>query len=246
MQFFRPLSPVKAITFDLDDTLYNNEPIIRKAEAALQHHIGKHHPRAATLTPQQWHQLKVDSITNNPLLASDMGRLRLSVLRMALSEDFGLSMKDNGPHTELDAAVKLCFDCFYDARSNFTLADEVHQTLSTLAQSLPLVAITNGNVNAKKVGIDKYFHHIYHASVKRRMKPARDMFDEASQALDLPPENILHVGDNLKKDVYAAINAGFQSAWFACNRPMQLRNERVSVLPHIVLDSLAELTVFTR
>ena len=227
MQFFRPLSTVKAITFDLDDTLYNNEPIIQQAEEALRLHIGKHHPRAATLNAKQWKRLKVDSIANNPLLASDMGKLRLTVLRMALSEDFGLSVSDNEPHAELDAAVKRCFDCFYDARSNFTLADEVHNTLATLAQCMPLVAITNGNVNAKKVGIDKYFKHIYHASVKRRMKPARDMFDEASHALNLPPQHILHVGDNLQKDVYAAINAGFQSAWFACNRPMQLHIEPV-------------------
>ena len=32
MKFYRPLRPFKAISFDLDDTLYDNHPIIEKAE----------------------------------------------------------------------------------------------------------------------------------------------------------------------------------------------------------------------
>ena len=58
MQFFRPINKVKAMTFDLDDTLYNNEPIIRKAEKALQAHIAKHHPVAAKLSANHWFALK--------------------------------------------------------------------------------------------------------------------------------------------------------------------------------------------
>ncbi|MGP1084095.1 5-amino-6-(5-phospho-D-ribitylamino)uracil phosphatase YigB, partial [Serratia sp. CY58181] len=29
MQFYRPLRPLAALTFDLDDTLYDNRPVIR-------------------------------------------------------------------------------------------------------------------------------------------------------------------------------------------------------------------------
>ena len=76
------------------------------------------------------------------------------------------------------------------------------------------------------------------------MKPAKDMFNEAANILDIEPKHILHVGDNLIKDVYGAINAGYQAAWFACNRPMRLSHERVFVLPHVKLDTIDELTVF--
>ena len=76
------------------------------------------------------------------------------------------------------------------------------------------------------------------------MKPAREMFDEAAEHLGIAPKHILHVGDNLIKDVKGAINAGYQAAWFACNRQMKLANEPVSVLPHIALDNLNELTYF--
>lgn len=32
MRFYRPLSPVRAMTFDLDDTLYDNRPVMDKTE----------------------------------------------------------------------------------------------------------------------------------------------------------------------------------------------------------------------
>ncbi len=70
------------------------------------------------------------------------------------------------------------------------------------------------------------------------------MFEQAADKLGIAPQHILHVGDNLQKDVYASINAGFQSAWYACNRPMALQLEKVSVLPHVVLDNLSELLAF--
>ena len=58
MQFFRSINSVGAMTFDLDDTLYNNEPIIRRAEQALQTHIAEYHQQAAKLTSLDWLQLK--------------------------------------------------------------------------------------------------------------------------------------------------------------------------------------------
>ena len=41
MQCYRPVSPVKAMTFDLDDTLYDNEPIIADATEALNQRIAE-------------------------------------------------------------------------------------------------------------------------------------------------------------------------------------------------------------
>ncbi|MEC7634360.1 MAG: HAD-IA family hydrolase [Pseudomonadota bacterium] len=245
MQFFRSINSVEAMTFDLDDTLYNNEPIIRCAEQALQAHIAEHHQQAAKLTSLDWLQLKRAAIAKDARLASDMGQLRRVVLSAALSGTPAnqLSIVPT-EDTALRAAVDSCFNCFYDARSDFALASNVHHTLDKLSQHLPLVGITNGNVNAQKVGLDRYFTAILHASVERPMKPAQNMFDEAASLVKVTPSHILHVGDNIIKDVFGAINAGYQSAWFACNRPMQLKLEPVSVLPHVQLDSLEELIQF--
>ena len=124
------------------------------------------------------------------------------------------------------------------------MTDEVRQVLAALAAKVPLIAITNGNVDTVQIGINEFFTATYHASLGRPSKPHRHMFDEAAQTLDLAPQDILHVGDNLEKDVLGAHRAGLQTAWIAVNRPMDLRHEDVSVLPSVHLHSLAELLWF--
>lgn len=236
MRFFRPIHAVRAVTFDLDDTLYNNEPIIQSATQALQQHLQENFPHAAALPLKKWQTIKRDLIKETPELSSDMGQLRLRSLQVALRQDVAKA--------DIEREAENCFTLFYQARSDFSLAEDVHQTLATLAEQVPLIGITNGNVDADSVGFSQYFTHILHANLSRPMKPHRAMFDEAAQLCDLPPSQILHVGDNLEKDVMGAHRAGFQTAWFACNRPMNLKHEPASVLPSVMLDSLTELTHF--
>ncbi|AUC86940.1 haloacid dehalogenase [Alteromonas sp. MB-3u-76] len=249
MQFFKPVNKVKAMTFDLDDTLYDNEPVIRQAEAALAAHLAEHHPHAATLSPRNWYDLKCAAIKLDPRLGSDMGQLRKVILTAALSGKNSSTLcveiaNDDSHNSQLKQEVEACFNCFYDARSNLTLAPDVHHILQHLSTRMPLIGITNGNVDADKIGITPYFDTILHASLTRPMKPAVGMFNEAAALLELPASHILHVGDNLVKDVLGAVNANFQAAWFACNRPMDLHNEPVSVLPHVALSSLSDLAYF--
>ncbi|NMH59914.1 HAD-IA family hydrolase [Alteromonas ponticola] len=233
MKIYRPLKPIKAMTFDLDDTLYDNGPIIRAAEAALNVHLKKHHPAAANLAPADWKKIKADLIKANPALASDMGQLRMQSLLTALSDELA--------EHDLETAAKACFDYFYDKRSDFEIEQNIHALLAELAQKIPLIAITNGNVDPDKVGIADYFTHFFHASVDLPMKPAPALFEAAMEKLTCSPEHILHIGDNLIKDVQGAINAGMQTAWYAHDRGMIMRQEKATVLPSIELHSLDEL-----
>jgi putative hydrolase of the HAD superfamily len=140
--------------------------------------------------------------------------------------------------------VQTCFDWFYFERSNFKVGEAQCQLLAKLAERLPLVAITNGNVNTQQIGIDDYFQHTFKASRKNPMKPHAHMFDQAAAYLNVSRGSILHVGDNLEKDVWGATNAGFSSAWHACDRPMQIEKESVQVLPNVEIHQLDELLAF--
>ena len=46
MKFYRQLGSIKAMTFDLDDTLYDNRPIIRHVEEQMVAWLFSHHPVA--------------------------------------------------------------------------------------------------------------------------------------------------------------------------------------------------------
>lgn len=234
MRFYRPLKSVKAITFDLDDTLYDNGPVIRAAERQLDELIASQFPQAARLTPEQWRQIKIDLIRENPALASDMGQLRLQSLKLALANDVP-------PGPALDEAARSCFDCFYTARSTMMLDSQTLEILAELSARCPLVAITNGNVDPERIGIAPYFSRFLHASLSRPSKPHPHMFKEAALILGLSPGQVLHVGDNLEKDVFGAISAGMQAAWYAVNRPMRLNQETTRVLPHVQLSALEDL-----
>ena len=106
---------------------------------------------------------------------------------------------------------------------------------------MPLVAITNGNVDLQQIGLEGYFCACFKASIKLPMKPDKAMFDAAQAYLNVPHENILHVGDNLPKDIYGALRAGYQTAWYAEDRDMKMRNEKAQVLPHVQLSHLTQL-----
>jgi putative hydrolase of the HAD superfamily len=142
---------------------------------------------------------------------------------------------------ELEAATTMCFEHFYFQRSNFTLNRNIHSLLKTLSDRLPLVAITNGNVDLQRIGLDGYFSVCFKASVELPMKPNKAMFDAAQAYLNIPHGNILHVGDNLPKDIYGALRAGYQTAWYAEDRSMNIRNEQAQILPHVQLSQLTEL-----
>lgn len=237
MIVYKPLSHIRAISFDLDDTLYDNMPYIHKAEKLLAEYIAKHYPIASCLTQTQWLNFKRQILKAQPDLVNDIGALRITAMTNAF---VSVGMDSD----LIPSAVSDCFDYFYYQRSNFKVAKPVRNILKELSTMIPIAAITNGNADLNAIGIAKYFSCIVHASPKHPMKPNSAMFDHVAESLDIPANNILHVGDCLDKDIKGAINSGYQSAWLAVNRPMNLVNEDVSLLPHIQLDELKELTEF--
>lgn len=238
MQFFRPINKIKAMTFDLDDTLYDNSPIIKQAEAALLARLRETFPKTADLPKNAWQHIKTTLIQQDARLASDMTMLRTQSLYHALAIEKLTEQERNR------AAQQLC-NHFYRARSNFHVAANYTQVLTKLATKIPLIAITNGNVDTTAIGISPFFKQCLHASIQRPKKPSRHMFIEAMQYLNLAPHHILHIGDSLVNDVLGAHRVGMHTAWFACNRAMVLKKERAPVLPSVQLDNFNQLLHFT-
>jgi len=234
MIYYKKLKPIQAITFDLDDTLYENTSVIVNAERSLIEFMHQQYPATRHVDKGFWRIQQQAHILANPSLKNDMGELRRLTLKTGFRK-LGLS------GVELDTATTLCFKHFYFQRSNFTLNRNIHSLLKILADRLPLVAITNGNVDLQQIGISEYFCGSFKASLELPMKPHKAMFDAAQTFLSIPHENILHVGDNLPKDIYGALKAGFQTAWYAEDRSMNMRNENAHVLPHVQLSHLTQL-----
>lgn len=225
------------ISFDLDDTFYDNMPYIYAAEKALNEYIKKHYPTVAKVQKHEWLSIREQILASSPWLKNEIGEFRKLVLERGFEQA--------GVHeSEISSGVAECFAFFFRKRSDFKVPQSVNHVLSLLAKHFKLAAITNGNVDCEAIGISQHFETIIHASTKYPMKPEPAIFLKAAKDLDLMPKQILHVGDDLHKDIYGATNAGYQTAWLAVNRKMLLHRERVSLLPNIQLNELSELTIF--
>ena len=198
------LSKVKAISFDLDDTLWDCAPAIAKAEAALFEWHTRHTPEITRAHNRaELQDYRTEFRKNNPALKGCVTEMRLAGLRHLLGS-FGYS----------PSLAEEAFSVFFKARSEVDLYADVLDMLRTLSSSFRLAAITNGNADLQSIGISMYFTHIYAANLTLLEKPAPDMFDLCLHDLDIPACALLHVGDNPVTDIFGASAVGVQTLWF--------------------------------
>jgi len=233
MQFYRRLYPVKAISFDLDDTLYNNVPVMQRAEQAVRDFLANEFPQTAPWQASDWLQHRLQIMRAQPDLSSNMTQLR----RVALAEGLRqFAVTEN----EINAGVDAAFAHFMAHRNAVEISPQVHTALAQLAQYYPLFALSNGNVNVAEIGLSDYFTGVYQPSDALRGKPFADMFLAAQQQLpDIAPRHWLHVGDSPSADVLGAHRVGWQSAWFTGGLG---KYEHLQVLPTLVYNDLQQLT----
>ncbi|RUO79886.1 phosphoesterase [Idiomarina tyrosinivorans] len=230
MKFFRRPKPVKAISFDLDDTLYDNVPVMLNAEQQVQAFIQQRYPSLRDWRIEDWRALRLEVMQRYPELATNMTELRLKTLAIGL---------EKSGEQQIETHAQRIMEEFLRHRNAVTISAETHQLLTRLKQRYPLFALSNGNVNVDEIGLADYFSAVIQPSVSIRGKPHEDMFKLAQSYLpDIPASAWLHVGDHPVSDVVGAQRAGWQTAWFndGLGRPEHLR-----VLPTIELSRVTDL-----
>ena len=184
MHFYRPLRPVAAMTFDLDDTLYDNHPVISRTTKESHAFLQAYHPKLHAFSVRQYQQLRDGLREQEPEIYHDVSEWRRRAVELAML-NAGLST------TGADKGSREVMAHFAHWRSQIEVPEETHVTLAALAQRMPLAAITNGNAEPHRFGLDKYFTFILRAGPHGRAKPYHDMYHLAAEKLDLPLENIL-------------------------------------------------------
>ena len=230
MQCYRRLTKVKALSFDLDDTLYANQPIMLAAYEKMVAFFAAELGDKRVYDFSFWLTYRDLAVKQNPELKHDVAAARLHSYILGL-QALGYQLQD------AQALAEKALAYFVKVRSDFTVPEASHQLLNDLAQKFPLAAISNGNVDTKAIGIDHYFSEIYHAGEGLKQKPDAHMFELAAAKLNIAPEHILHVGDCGKADIQGAVLAGYQTAWL----PRYGIGKLLALLPNIELTDINEL-----
>lgn len=198
------VSRIRAITLDLDDTLWPVWPTIARAEAVLQDWFCQHAPATAALCADRTvlSDVRLQLNASRVDLAHDLSALRLEAIRLVLQR------AGDDP-----ALAEPAFEAFFAERQRVDLFEDALPALEFLSSRFPVVALSNGNADVQRVGIGAHFK----ASVSARGfgvgKPDPRIFHAAAEAAGVESAAVLHIGDDAHLDGVGALRAGMQLAW---------------------------------
>jgi putative hydrolase of the HAD superfamily len=201
------VNTIRTITLDLDDTLWDIAPVIRRAETRLREWLAERYPRIVDLhQPEDIVELRAQIVAEFEDQSHDLTFIRRQVLaRMGVAAGYG------------DGFVDEAFAVFDTERNTVELFPDVRPVLESLASRYTLVAVTNGNARLDRIGIDHLFDAVVSARSAGAAKPARPIFDAAVSVGGAAAHETLHVGDHPEFDVQGARAAGLRTAWLNRN-----------------------------
>lgn len=198
---------IKAVTFDLDDTLWPLYDVIMNSHKLSNDWLINKHPQMkevlfSTKEREMWQRL----IKAEPSLANRLSELRKKVIETLLVEN---GVEISSASIDSDKAFKI----FLDERHKVTYFENVLEVLARLKEVYQLGVLTNGNASIETLGIDHLFDFYLNAEMVNDSKPGAKMFEEAISITNLKPNEICHVGDHPVNDVEGALNVGFKAIW---------------------------------
>jgi putative hydrolase of the HAD superfamily len=195
---------IRALTFDLDDTLWDNRSVLMAAEQAMYDWLTYDYPRiAARYSLEDLRQLRIELVRENPDLRNRISELRRQSLRLA-AHSSGYD----------DSLVEPAFAVFLEARHRITLYDDVTPALQRLrAAGYRLGSITNGNADVQRLGIGHLFDFSLTAESVGHAKPHPRLFETACRLAAVQPAQLAHVGDEAETDLAGGLAAGVTVIW---------------------------------
>ena len=204
------LTGVKAVTFDVDGTLWDFQTVMRHSLGKVLEELGRLDPEAAAMFNVE-KLVEVRDRVHDELrgVVVNLNELRVEGFRRALSEA--------GRPNEL-LATHLCGLYFEHRDAGRSPFRDVFPTLQALHPRYTLGVLSNGNTYPPDLGLDGLFEFTVvsqdHGGIE---KPDPRIFEIALEKAGCSPEELIHVGDSLENDIVGAKKAGVKSVWLNRN-----------------------------
>jgi len=218
---------IKVIAFDLDDTLWNVDPVIIRAEKTLYEWLCTHVP-GFEYDAHKMREVRDRVLSQQPELLGRLTELRSRVIECALT-DHGV------PESKIIATEAM--EIFLIARNQVEFFDGAINTIIHISAKYQLGALTNGNADITRLGLSPYFTFAFSAEEVGAPKPAPNLFHKALSHTKVKATEMIYVGDDRVKDIDAANAVGLNTIW--------LRNKRragsAKSEPDSIIENLSQL-----
>jgi len=198
---------IEVITFDLDNTLWDVEPALLRAEQAQQDWLREHRPGSVEAYDHEglW-QFKQSVWRRHPQLSHHVSQMRIQML-------LELQLAAGYSEPEARRGAEQAFAVFLQERHRVQLYEEALEVLEELAARYTLGALTNGNADVYKTDAGEYFDFAFLAEDIGASKPHPDMFQAALQRVKVQASKVVHVGDDPEHDIGGARKVGMHTVW---------------------------------
>lgn len=198
---------ISVITFDLDNTLWDVEPVLIRAEEAQQLWLKQHRPGAVeAFDHDSLFEFKKSVWQRHPHLLHHVSHMRTQML-------YELLTAAGYAEDEARSGAQQAFEVFLQERRKVVLYEEALGVLELLAEKFTLGALTNGNADIYKTDAAEYFDFAFLAEDIGTSKPHPDMFHAALQQTGVSAQQIIHVGDDPEHDIQGAHDVGMHTVW---------------------------------
>lgn len=207
------MNGIKAIGFDMDDTLYDRDLIYRSAYDLVTRYVVKSDVEFEkfNLVYQECSLVEYQKFMSGEKTFDEYQLDR-----------FVDAFKELNIDIDIDQAK--IFQAIYDyQKKHVQLRQFMEKILLDLVErdDIKIFLLTNGpsdnqRKKIKNLKLDKFFSEdeIFISGDLSVSKPDRKIFDHVSEKLNLDPSSIVYIGDNLENDVIGALEAGWQAIYY--------------------------------
>jgi putative hydrolase of the HAD superfamily len=194
---------IRAVAFDLDNTLWDVDPVLARAEERWLQWLRENCPRIPErLSLDEMRAARMQLAAREPHNAHDFTYLRIA------------SLAQHARECGYDESIaEAAFEIFITARNRLDLFADVRPGLHRLRARYALATLSNGNADLGRIGVADLFSVSLNARGVGAAKPDRRCFERLVEALHLEPQEVIYVGDDPLLDVEAARAAGLATAW---------------------------------
>lgn len=231
------MAPIRAVVFDLDETLIVEEGAVTGALRATAAHVPASHgvsaealatsvratARAMWRAHELWPWANDIGISSWEVLCGDfagdgenLGRLRAYAPRFRV-EAWRTSLAEHGVADE-DLARALAERYRGEHAAHRVPYPETMEVLGTLGRRVRLGLLTNGasdlqREKARSAGLERFFDWVTVSGDVGAGKPDARVFRAVLAGLGVGPEEAVMVGDNPARDIAGARALGMRSVW---------------------------------